>query len=146
MHINDIQIARSSPQVLTENIGVFNMLVELTRSPRSRLRAHSLDQTTNLKSQSLLEHMRHTYEFKLKGFKGNTRGEHIHGPFTTLEEMLRTLPEALGIEIELSNYITRTIPVIKSNSTHRIPHALGGRRLEDGFVRCGIKQIRGHYP
>jgi glycerophosphodiester phosphodiesterase len=38
----------------------------------------------------------------LKGFKGNIRGEHIEAPFTTLEEMLRTLPPSLGVDIELS--------------------------------------------
>ncbi len=102
MHINDIQTTGSSPQVILENIDPFELPVGLTGNPRSRSRAHSLDQTTNLRSRSLFERMKHTYEFNLKGFKGNIRGEHIHAPFTTLEEMLRTLPKELGIDIELS--------------------------------------------
>ncbi|KAH6673062.1 putative glycerophosphocholine phosphodiesterase Gde1 [Halenospora varia] len=101
MHINDIQTARSVAEALTENIDLSKLPVELSRSPQSRSRAHSLDPTTDLRSRSLLERMKLTHEFRLKGFKGNIRGEHIHGPFTTLEEMLRRLPEPLGIDIEL---------------------------------------------
>jgi hypothetical protein len=59
--------------------------------------------------------MKHTYDFRLKGFKGNIRGDHIHAPFTTLEEMLLTLPEALGIDIELSNDTFSQTPVIRIN-------------------------------
>ncbi|KAF4634867.1 hypothetical protein G7Y89_g3244 [Cudoniella acicularis] len=100
IHISDAQTTRDSVSaVLTESIELSQLPSELRRSPRSRSR--SLDLATDLKSQSLLERMKHTHEFRLKGFKGNIRGEHIHGPFTTLEEMLRTLPKSLGIDIEL---------------------------------------------
>lgn len=121
MHINDIQTARSISQVLTENIDLSRLPVELTRTPRPRSRAYSLDQTTDLRSRSLLERMKHTYEFKLKGFKGNIRGEHIHAPFTTLEEMFRTLPEALGIDIELSNNTPPQTFIIKTNLPTEYP-------------------------
>lgn len=103
MHINDIQNIRGSLQLSTGNIGTSQLPVDLTGTPKLRSRAHSFDHAANLSSRSLLERMKHTYEFKQKGFKGNIRGEHIHAPFTTLEEMLRTLPEVLGIDIELSN-------------------------------------------
>lgn len=46
--------------------------------------------------------MQHTLEFQLKGFKGNTRGDYIHEPFTTLAEMLGELPVSIAFDIELS--------------------------------------------
>ena len=47
------------------------------------------------------ERMRHTRDFKEKGFKGNSRGDSIQAPFTTLEEILKTLPLEVGINIEM---------------------------------------------
>jgi hypothetical protein len=120
MHINDIQTARSVSGAPTENI-------ELNRIPRPRSRAHSLDPTTDLRSRSLLERMKLTHEFRVKCFKGNIRREHIHGPFTTLEEMLHTLPEPLGIDIKLSNNIPLQPDVLIElmPTDNRIPNALG---------------------
>ncbi|KJX95626.1 glycerophosphocholine phosphodiesterase Gde1 like protein [Zymoseptoria brevis] len=47
------------------------------------------------------ERMRHTRDFKIKGFKGNSRGDFIQSPFTTLEEMFKTIPEEVGFNIEM---------------------------------------------
>ncbi|KAF2483178.1 Glycerophosphoryl diester phosphodiesterase family-domain-containing protein [Neohortaea acidophila] len=47
------------------------------------------------------DRMRHTRDFKAKGFKGNTRGDSIHAPFTTLEEMFTKLDPAVGFNIEV---------------------------------------------
>ena len=47
------------------------------------------------------ERMKHTRDFKEKGFKGNSRGDSIQSPFTTLEEMLKKLPEDVGFNIEM---------------------------------------------
>lgn len=48
------------------------------------------------------ERMKHTRDFKSKGFKGNTRGNFIQAPFTTLQEMFKELPETIGFNIEMS--------------------------------------------
>ena len=48
--------------------------------------------------------MKHTRDFKIKGFKGNSRGNFIQAPFTTLEEMFKKLPESIGFNIEMSEY------------------------------------------
>ena len=48
------------------------------------------------------ERMKHTRDFKIKGFKGNSRGDFIQAPFTTLEEMFRKLPQSIGFNIEMS--------------------------------------------
>lgn len=51
------------------------------------------------------EKIKHTRDFKKKGFKGNTRGNHIQAPFATLEELFKKLPEHVGFNIELSKLI-----------------------------------------
>lgn len=47
------------------------------------------------------ERMKHTRDFKEKGFKGNVRGEFIQSPFATLAEMFRKIPEDVGFNIEM---------------------------------------------
>ncbi|KAJ6102519.1 hypothetical protein N7486_004946 [Penicillium sp. IBT 16267x] len=49
----------------------------------------------------LAEKIKHTRDFKTKGFKGNTRGEHIQAPFATLEELFKKIPANVGFNIEL---------------------------------------------
>ncbi|KAL4890179.1 Glycerophosphoryl diester phosphodiesterase family-domain-containing protein [Aspergillus ambiguus] len=49
----------------------------------------------------LNERIKHTRDFKKKGFKGNTRGNHIQAPFATLEELFKKLPASVGFNIEL---------------------------------------------
>ncbi|KAI5291555.1 Glycerophosphocholine phosphodiesterase [Ascosphaera acerosa] len=51
--------------------------------------------------EKLEERMKHTRDFKTKGFKGNTRGHHIQAPFATLEELFKKLPDSVGFNIEL---------------------------------------------
>lgn len=48
------------------------------------------------------ERMKHTRDYKKKGFKGNSRGDFIQEGFTTLEEMFKKLPEHIGFNIEMS--------------------------------------------
>ncbi|KAL2002398.1 hypothetical protein VTN02DRAFT_6864 [Thermoascus thermophilus] len=52
-------------------------------------------------SNELNERMKHTRDFKKKGFKGNTRGTHIQAPFATLEDLFRKLPTSVGFNIEM---------------------------------------------
>ncbi|RAH86480.1 GDPD-domain-containing protein [Aspergillus japonicus CBS 114.51] len=49
----------------------------------------------------LNEKIKHTRDFKKKGFKGNSRGNHIQAPFATLEELFKKLPQSVGFNIEL---------------------------------------------
>lgn len=59
------------------------------------------DLTNDESSQDMRERMKHTRDFKSKGFKGNSRGNFIQAPFTTLEEMFKKLPESIGFNIEM---------------------------------------------
>ena len=58
--------------------------------------------------------MKHTRDFKIKGYKGNSRGNFIQAPFTTLEEMFKKLPESTGFNIEMSVYLTVSMPSFSS--------------------------------
>jgi glycerophosphodiester phosphodiesterase len=49
----------------------------------------------------MTDRMKHTRDFKQKGYKANVRGNFIQAPFTTLEEMLQKLPESIGFNIEM---------------------------------------------
>ena len=62
----------------------------------------SLSTPSNDEASEMSERMKHTRDFKQKGFKGNSRGNFIQAPFTTLEEMFRKLPESIGFNIEMS--------------------------------------------
>lgn len=47
------------------------------------------------------ERMKHTRDFKEKGYKANSRGNFIQAPFATLEDLFRRLPEGIGFNMEL---------------------------------------------
>ncbi|KAF2018787.1 GDPD-domain-containing protein [Aaosphaeria arxii CBS 175.79] len=71
-----------------------------------RPRAYSVDNSEhkNIHNEHQLqisERMKHTRDYKLKGFKGNVRGNSIQERFTTLEEMFKRLPESTGFNIEM---------------------------------------------
>jgi glycerophosphodiester phosphodiesterase len=54
-----------------------------------------------LTKQEMEERMKHTRDFKAKGFKANSRGNFIQAPFATLEDLFRKLPPSVGFNIEL---------------------------------------------
>ena len=47
------------------------------------------------------ERMKHTRDYKEKGYKANSRGNFIQAPFATLEDLFRQLPEEIGFNMEL---------------------------------------------
>lgn len=64
-------------------------------------RSYSLGGADTDRRTDMRERMKHTRDFKEKGFKGNVRGEFIQSPFATLEEMFRKIPEDVGFNIEM---------------------------------------------
>ena len=66
---------------------------------QDRQRSHSLG--SNAPDFDMAEKMKHTRDFKIKGYKGNSRGNFIQAPFTTLEEMFLKLPDNVGFNIEM---------------------------------------------
>ncbi|KAI9789071.1 MAG: Glycerophosphocholine phosphodiesterase [Candelina submexicana] len=66
-----------------------------------RHRSLSLGGSDQDSAQDMGERMKHTRDFKAKGYKANSRGNFIQAPFTTLEEMFKKLPESVGFNIEM---------------------------------------------
>jgi len=64
-------------------------------------RSYSMGAPEGQLRPDLRERMKHTRDFKEKGFKGNSRGDSIQSPFTTLEEMLKKMPPGVGFNIEM---------------------------------------------
>ncbi|KAL8857436.1 MAG: hypothetical protein Q9178_005930 [Gyalolechia marmorata] len=99
LHINDSRTPRPSRPTSP----VFNdRALEKDRAtdPR-RHRSMSLGYSTKDANPDMSERMKHTRDFKEKGYKGNSRGNFIQAPFTTLEEMFKKLPQHVGFNIEM---------------------------------------------
>ncbi|KAG8527749.1 uncharacterized protein KY384_007903 [Bacidia gigantensis] len=100
LHVNKGQSSQPrrapSPQRRTNGN---NKTVDKTSEP-GKGRSMSLGALSNDESH-MSDRMKHTRDFKEKGFKGNSRGNFIQAPFTTLEEMFKTLPESIGFNIEM---------------------------------------------
>jgi len=74
-----------------------------SNSPGPRQRSMSMDWPDNaeLVGAEMEERMKHTRDFKAKGFKANSRGRFIQAPFATLEDLFKKLPRSVGFNIEL---------------------------------------------
>lgn len=64
-------------------------------------RQRSLSLGHTVPDYDMAEKMKHTRDFKEKGYKANSRGQFIQAPFTTLHEMFEKLPETTGFNIEM---------------------------------------------
>ncbi|KAL8716949.1 MAG: hypothetical protein Q9225_005767, partial [Loekoesia sp. 1 TL-2023] len=99
LHVNTSRtprISRPSSPVLQDR----NVQSVKATDPR-RHRSMSLGHSATDGTSEMSERMKHTRDFKEKGFKGNSRGNFIQAPFTTLEEMFMKLPEHVGFNIEM---------------------------------------------
>ncbi|KAJ9613425.1 Glycerophosphocholine phosphodiesterase [Cladophialophora chaetospira] len=104
LHVNDVRTPRPSrpaSPVPFEHPTTSN-LRNGNRDPRAaRLRSMSMGGADSNESLEMDERMKHTRDFKKKGFKGNSRGNHIQAPFATLEEMFKKIPQEVGFNIEM---------------------------------------------
>ncbi|OIW27501.1 GDPD-domain-containing protein [Coniochaeta ligniaria NRRL 30616] len=71
-----------------------------SNSPGPRVRSLSMGYH-GMERSSLEERMKHTRDFKEKGWKANSRGNFIQAPFATLEDLFRQLPQGIGFNIEM---------------------------------------------
>lgn len=104
LHVNDARTPRPSrpaSPVLAENPKLANLRNRSRESRASRLRSMSMGGADSNESLEMDERMKHTRDFKKKGFKGNSRGNHIQAPFATLEEMFKQIPQEVGFNIEM---------------------------------------------
>ncbi|KAH8731241.1 Glycerophosphoryl diester phosphodiesterase family-domain-containing protein [Phaeosphaeriaceae sp. PMI808] len=107
LHIGEGQKPRQSRPASPESSSFSNGTNgDQDRANPRRLRSYSVDNSTQRnihldRQQELTERMKHTRDFKKKGFKGNNRGFSIQSSFTTLEKMFNELPETVGFNIEM---------------------------------------------
>ena len=102
LHVNDTRTPRGSrPSSRPSSPVMFDnpKIRDIKNSDFRRHRSFSLG--PEQESYDMDEKMKHTRTFKQKGFKGNTRGNHIQAPFATLEEMFKKLPMTVGFNIEM---------------------------------------------
>lgn len=101
LHVNDMRTPRHSRPASPIAIETGIRSSTAYTDPRKGSRLRSMSTGGSSDSVDLDERMKHTRDFKKKGFKGNSRGNHIQAPFTTLEEMFRKLPKETGFNIEM---------------------------------------------
>ncbi|KAF2417121.1 GDPD-domain-containing protein [Tothia fuscella] len=102
LHVSDSQDPRKSrPPSPTDNLKtIFPGGSQSTLKHRPR--AYSVGGLQDNRNKvDMTARMKHTRDFKEKGYKANVRGNFIQAPFTTLEEMFQKLPESIGFNIEM---------------------------------------------
>ena len=67
-----------------------------------RPRSRSLTRLFEAGATQVQDRLKNTVDFTKNGFKPNTRGRFIQDSFTTLQEILVTLPQNIGCDIEIS--------------------------------------------
>ncbi|KAI9754694.1 MAG: methyltransferase protein [Chaenotheca gracillima] len=100
LHVNDGHTPHRSRPGSPDPTGE-KRIDELQGAFSRRTRSLSLGNPKQDPTVDMSEKMKHTRDFKIKGYKGNSRGNFIQAPFTTLEEMFKKLPESIGFNIEL---------------------------------------------
>ncbi|KAB5549990.1 Glycerophosphoryl diester phosphodiesterase family-domain-containing protein [Coniochaeta sp. 2T2.1] len=68
---------------------------------RKRGRSRSVGGHFEAGAIQVRDRMKHTVDFKLKGYKPNTRGDFVQDSFATLKELLAQVPEDVGFDIEI---------------------------------------------
>lgn len=97
LHLSEARTSRSSRSGSPQSSDRLGNI----RHATSRQRSMSVG-GSEYDSSDMNEKMKHTRDFKKKGFKGNSRGSHIQAPFATLEDLFRKLPKSVGFNMELS--------------------------------------------
>jgi glycerophosphodiester phosphodiesterase len=107
LHVSNGRTPQAMTKASTRNSSPDKIGINHDGSFQRRQRSMSVGEELGV--PDLDERMKHTRAFKLKGFKGNTRGSHIQAPFATLEELFKKLPENVGFNMELSMFMLAVI-------------------------------------
>ncbi|KAH8816340.1 Glycerophosphoryl diester phosphodiesterase family-domain-containing protein [Xylogone sp. PMI_703] len=98
LHVNQPTPRKSSPPSPHQDPQDSRTPVKVVRGMD---RQRSLSLGHDVAEYDMAERMKHTRDFKEKGYKANSRGNFIQAPFTTLEEMFVKLPQEVGFNIEM---------------------------------------------
>ncbi|KAJ5951076.1 uncharacterized protein N7479_009489 [Penicillium vulpinum] len=98
MYASELQSPRGEAVLVLERPS----LQALSHRPGGdRVRSLSWTKDQEQKTVQIRDRMKHTVDFKNKGFKPNTRGHFVRDSFTTLEELLTSLPHSISFNIEI---------------------------------------------
>ena len=105
MHMNEAASSRRAEKDSVNGSGsIYARVQKIRRTNSPGPRTRSLSQEISGTADGLSatdERMKHTRDFKVKGFKANTRGNFIQAPFATLSQLLDQIPEETGFNIEM---------------------------------------------
>jgi glycerophosphodiester phosphodiesterase len=99
LHVNDVRTPRDSRPASPTLKDI--KVADLKGLDSRRQRSMSVGGPNTHDLFDMSEKMKHTRDFKKKGFKGNSRGNHIQEPFATLQDMFKKLPKTVGFNIEM---------------------------------------------
>lgn len=74
-----------------------------SRTEPGRSRSRSVGHQFEAGAIQIRDRMKHTIDFRSKGFKPNTRGDFIQDSFATLKDILVELPPDVGCDVEISS-------------------------------------------
>ncbi|EER24982.1 glycerophosphodiester phosphodiesterase, putative [Coccidioides posadasii C735 delta SOWgp] len=97
LHVSDGRTPRATQN--TKSARSANPSLDNLREAPIRQRSMSVGEELGVPNFD--ERMKHTRDFKKKGFKGNTRGSHIQAPFATLRDLFKELPKSVGFNMEM---------------------------------------------
>ena len=87
---------------------------EYFKTPLSRrVRTLSVNASDGVETKAFMARVKHTFDYNSRGCKGNTRGDFIHDPFVTFEQILRNLPSNIPLNIEISKSQPPILPYQK---------------------------------
>jgi glycerophosphodiester phosphodiesterase len=99
LHVNERNTPRASRAPSPDRIK--DAVLEKVRRADGLYRPRSMSMGFAFPDSDMEEKMKHTRDFKAKGYKANSQGKFIQAPFTTLEEMFRKVPLNVGFNIEM---------------------------------------------
>lgn len=99
LHVNEARTPRQSrpPSPSLQNA---TLAGHKSKEQHQRLRSMSVGGGQN-NLIDMEDRMKYTRDFQKKGFKGNSRGNHVQSSFATLEELFKKVPRETGFNIEM---------------------------------------------
>ncbi|KAF2105267.1 Glycerophosphoryl diester phosphodiesterase family-domain-containing protein [Lophiotrema nucula] len=98
MHASTVQSPQGNPPSM---IGSSENHIAYDDAHIRRPRSRSVTTVHEKGAVEVKNRMKHTVDYLAKGFKPNTRGDFVQDIFATLEDVLRSVPEDIGFDMEI---------------------------------------------
>ncbi|RHZ73684.1 hypothetical protein CDV55_106188 [Aspergillus turcosus] len=102
---HDFSLSESGTDIPIHELTAEQIVTQDARKPHRvehpHTRSRSFTEEDGRRTQEIRDRLKHTVDFRNKGFKPNTRGDCIQDSFATLEDVLTKLPESVGLNVEI---------------------------------------------